>query len=112
MFESVSSLWVRGEVRSDGVETWRSFHDRVSRGLERMISAEGSGRRIAVFTSGGPTSVAVQLATRAPEPVAIELNWRIRNSSLTEIVFSRGRMTLDIFNALPHLDDPRMWTYR
>jgi broad specificity phosphatase PhoE len=112
MFEAVTSLWVRGEVLSPGVESFEGFHSRVRRGLEQITSKDGSGRRVALFTSGGPTSVAVQLAVRAPAEMVMELNWRVRNCSLTEIVFSRGRFTLDVFNVLPHLDDPLMWTYR
>lgn len=112
MFEAVTTLWVQGKVTSPDVEPWQSFHSRVGHGLELITSGEGSGRRVALFTSGGPTSVAVQLAARAPEAMAMEFNWRVRNCSLTEIVFSRGRFTLDVFNTLAHLDDPAMWTYR
>jgi broad specificity phosphatase PhoE len=112
MFESIALRWVSGEVSSERVESWRSFHDRVRGALEGLTAIEGSGRRVIVFTSGGPTSVAVQIATRAPERMAIEFNWRVRNSSITEIVFSRERFSLDVFNALPHLTDPNMWTYR
>lgn len=112
MFESVTKLWVEGQIHSDKVESWRSFHDRVRRGYRRVMSNEGRNRRIALFTSGGPISVAVQLATRAPEQTAIELNWRLRNCSLTEIVFSKERFSLDSFNSIPHLEDPAMWTYR
>ena len=32
-----------------------------------------------------------------------KLNWRIRNCSLTEFVFTRDRISLDSFNATPHL---------
>ena len=28
------------------------------------------------------------------------------------VLEGRGRFTLDVFNVLPHLDDPLMWTYR
>jgi broad specificity phosphatase PhoE len=112
MFEALTALWVRGEVSSPAVESFESFHSRVRSGLERITTREGSGRRVAVFTSGGPTSVAVQLASRAPQAMVMEFNWRVRNCSLTEIVFSRDRFTLDVFNTLPHLDDTRMWTYR
>jgi broad specificity phosphatase PhoE len=112
MFESVTKLWVEGQIDSDRVESWRSFHDRVKRGYHRILSGEGRNRRVAVFTSGGPISVAVQLATRAPEQTAIELNWRLRNCSLTEIVFSKNRLSLDSFNSIPHLEDQALWTYR
>jgi broad specificity phosphatase PhoE len=112
LFESLVKLWTQGALDSPRVESWQSFHDRVRRAFERITAGEPSGRRIAVFTSGGPISIAVQLAMRAPEQMAIELNWRIRNCSLTEIVFTKDRFTLDGFNSIPHLNDPALWTYR
>lgn len=112
MFEVVTKLWVEGKIHSHHVESWSSFHERVRRGYRQILEREGRNRNIAVFTSGGPISIAVQLATRAPESTAIELNWRIRNCSLTEIVFSKDRFTLDSFNSIPHLEDPALWTYR
>ena len=51
----------------------------------------------------------MQTVLRAPEPMAIELNWRIRNCSLTEFLFSGDRVSLDAFNATPHLGEV---TYR
>jgi broad specificity phosphatase PhoE len=72
----------------------------------------GSGKRIVAFTSGGPIGVTVQFALGAPDRAALELNWRVRNSSLTEFVFTRDRFTLDMFNAAPHLDDEALLTYR
>jgi broad specificity phosphatase PhoE len=56
-----------------------------------------------VFTSAGPIGVAVQTVLGAKDPIAMELNWRIRNCSLTEFVFTRSRISLDAFNATPHL---------
>ena len=58
-----------------------------------------------VFTSGGVIGVAVQIALGTPDPSGLEINWRVRNSSLTEFLFSGERLSLDSFNTLPHLDD-------
>ena len=112
MFEAVVMLWVRGAAASPGVEPWQEFHQRVQRAMKCMIDGVAGGKRIAVFTSGGPISVMAQLAMKAPEEMAMELNWRIRNCSLTEIVFTQERLTLDSFNGIPHLHDPTLWTYR
>jgi broad specificity phosphatase PhoE len=112
LFEAVTARWVRGEVESPDVESWADFTSRVEGGLRRAMAGEGKGRRIAVFTSGGPISVAVQRAVRAPSEMAIEFNWRILNASLTGVVFSGERIALDCFNALPHIDDPALRTYR
>ncbi|MFN8497630.1 MAG: histidine phosphatase family protein [Anaerolineae bacterium] len=112
LFQAVMAYWVAGDVASPLVESWSAFHGRVTRSLRQIMANAGGGRRVAVFTSGGVISVAVQLAMRAPAPLAIELNWRIRNGSLTEMVFSRDKVTLDTLNTIPHLDDPALWTYR
>ena len=112
LFEALVMRWVSGELTSPDTESWVEFCSRVERGLAHVMNREGSKRRIAVFTSGGPISMAVQIATKAPKEMAMELNWRIRNASLTGIVFSRNRQTLDYFNTIPHLTDPSLWTWR
>jgi len=104
-FEKMMPLWIAGKLASPDVESWTVFRERILRGLHRIIDLEAPTRRIVVFTSGGPIGVAVQTVLQAPEPVAIEINWRIKNCSLTEFVFTRGRISLDTFNATPHLRD-------
>ena len=112
LFEAITAKWVRGEVLSPEVEPFTDFHARVRRGLERATAGAGSGRRVAVFSSGGAISVSVQLAAKSPEHAVIEFNWRIRNCSLNEMIFSKDRFSLDTFNAIPHLDESRLHTYR
>lgn len=112
MFEAVTACWLRGELEVEEVETWAIFRERVRNALKHIIAREGSGRRVAVFTSGGVIGLTVQSALQAPEMQALQINWRIRNCSLTEFTFSRDRLSLDTFNALPHLDNSEWWTYR
>jgi len=112
MFEAVTSVWLGGEFEVEGVEPWQSFQARVRAAIKRIIAAEGSGRRVAVFTSGGVIGLSVQSVLNAPERAALEINWRVRNCSLTEFIFSRERLSLDSFNAIPHLDDPALRTFR
>jgi broad specificity phosphatase PhoE len=112
MFEVVTSAWLRGEFEVDGVESCASFRSRVRGTIQRIVGAEGSGRQIAVFTSGGVIGLTVQTTLDAPDDKALEINWRVRNCSLTEFVFSKDRLSLDSFNTTPHLDDPALWTYR
>ena len=98
-------LWIAGKLESSGVESWTAFHERVRRGFQPIIESEAPSRRVVVFTSGGPIGVAVQTVLQAPDHIAIEVNWRIKNCSLTEFVFTRGRISLDMFNATPHLHE-------
>jgi broad specificity phosphatase PhoE len=112
MFEALTLHWLAGLSALEGLESWLAFRDRVRRGLEHIRTRPGSGRRVAAFTSGGFIGTTVQHALAAPDRSALEVNWRLRNCSLTELVFSRHRLTLDSFNTVPHLEDAELWTYR
>lgn len=110
MFESLMARWVAGDLLADGVESFAVFHARVTAGLERVL-AEGGGT-VAVFTSGGPIGTCVQHSLRAPGEAAVELNWRVRNASITEFVFGRGRLSLDSFNSVAHFVEPSLVSFR
>ncbi len=109
LFEAVASAWVDGA--SFQVESWPDFRARVNRAIEQIVRQTGRGRTIAVFTSVGPITVAVQRALACSDQAALETGWRLWNCSVTGFVFSGNRFTLDRFNALPHLDR-KDWTYR
>jgi broad specificity phosphatase PhoE len=111
MFESLMTIWLQGHIHLPDVESWLSFSSRVERGLKQIIQG-GPRRRVAVFTSGGPIGVAVQIATDAAEKSVLELNWRVRNCSITELIFNRDKLSLDWFNSIPHLDETHLRTYR
>lgn len=112
MFEAVMTQWVAGELAGPHVESFQAFHARVTRALHTIVDAEPGGRRVLVVTSGGPIGAVVQSVLQGPAAMAIEVNWRIRNCSVTEFLFSRGRIALDSFNGTPHLADPTLITYR
>lgn len=111
MFEKAMVCWLESTVEVNGVESWRAFRGRVSGAIERVMAGPAS-RRIAVFTSGGPIGLTLQSALQAPARTFLDVNWRVRNTSITQFVFDRRRLTLDSFNAFPHLDDVSLWTYR
>jgi broad specificity phosphatase PhoE len=100
VFEGAMEKWIAGAI--NGCEPWTAFRDRVLRGL-RAIQQGPSNRRVLLFTSGGPIGVLVQTALGAPERSFLDVNWRVRNCSITEFVFSADRLSLDAFNTLPHL---------
>ena len=112
MFEWLMGQWIIACPEVEGVELWPAFQARVQRGVERMTNEHGRGHSVVAFTSGGFIGAAMQLVLGAPPRAALEINWRIRNASVTEFVFSRGRISLDAFNSTAHLDDPDLLTYR
>ena len=111
MLQAAMSKWQEGNLRADGVEPWPVFRDRVSAAITGIMLGP-SGREVAVFTSGGPIGFAVHLAMKGASQSFLEVNWRIRNCSVTEFLFDKVRLTLDSFNGIPHLDDVALQTYR
>ena len=95
--------WMNGVVSPKGMPTYNEFAHGVTSALEHIRKAHTGN--VLIVSSGGPISTAVgRILGTAPE-TTIELNMRIRNSSITEFAFTPKRHMLLTFNTLPHLDD-------
>ncbi|MBX3437008.1 MAG: histidine phosphatase family protein [Planctomycetaceae bacterium] len=112
LFEAIAERWLSETAGHPEIETWKAFRTRVLAGLNAIVTRPGRGRRVAVFTSVGAVTVALQRAMGCDDETALATGWRVWNSSVTEFVFAGSRFTLDRFNALPHLPNPMDWTYR
>ena len=77
-----------------------------------LVRSEARGQRIAVFTSAGPVAAAVQLALGSDDETELGLAFQVRNSSVSEFVFSAERFSLVSFNETPHLLDAALVTVR
>jgi broad specificity phosphatase PhoE len=87
----------------------------VRTGLNEVMTAEGTGKKIAVYTSGGPISVCVQKALNLSNENTLQLTWQIMNASVTRLIFSGNRLMLSGFNDVGHLElkkDSHLITYR
>ncbi len=103
--------WIHDDLETPpGHEPWADFRARVASGVGRLAGG-GNGQRIAAFTSGGATAAAVGAALDLDDETVLELSWRVRNGSLTELLFSGGRLALHTFNTTPHLREERLVTY-
>ena len=103
-FEAAMEKWMAGDDQENReCESFADFHARVLRGL-RSIQEGPSNRNVVLFTSGGPIGVLVQTALGAPARSFADVNWRVRNCSISEFVFSRERLSLDSFNGVGHLE--------
>jgi broad specificity phosphatase PhoE len=111
LLETAMGLWMESEIAGGHIESWPTFRERVSGALARLMSGPPN-RRVAVFTSGGVIGFAVHRAMQSPERMFLDVNWRIRNGSLSEFLFDRERLTLDAFNRIGHLEDEPLWSYR
>jgi broad specificity phosphatase PhoE len=111
VFQDIMARWVRGELSVPGVETWPEFRRRARRGLDKVLDDTEHDRRIAVFTSTGPVAAALDRAFGLDDERMIEASWQLRNTSVSEFLFSTPRFSMSTFNALPHLTTARLVTH-
>jgi broad specificity phosphatase PhoE len=67
-----------------------------------------------VFTSGGPTAVALRQTLATSREQTIRLSWELRNTSITVLRYEQQRLWLVLFNCAAHLEtinDPALITY-
>ncbi|MDM4766219.1 histidine phosphatase family protein [Pelomonas sp. SE-A7] len=103
--------WMRAESRPEGMPGFAEFSAGVAGALGH-VRAHHAGQQVLIVSSGGPISVAVSQVLAAPLESTIELNLRIRNSAVSEFVFTPKKHALLSFNSLAHLDGaPDMQTY-
>lgn len=93
--------WMAGVLTPRGMPSYEDFVAGVTSALDH-VRAHHQGN-VLMVSSGGPISTVVgHLLGTSPE-TTIELNLRMRNTSVTEVDFNPKRHTLVSFNALPHL---------
>lgn len=112
IFEVVIGRWAAGQLNVEEIEPWNDFAARVRRGLDAITSNSGRGRRIVVFSSGGPVGIAMQRALTLTTPDTLKTAWRMCNSGYSSFVFSGDRFTLSSYNSVPHITDRDFLTYR
>jgi broad specificity phosphatase PhoE len=97
--------WMQGRAEPVGMPSYVDFLAGVTGALDH-VREKHHGAKVLVVSSGGPISTAVGHVLGTPAATSIDLNMRLRNSSVTELVFTPKRHALLTFNTLPHLDGP------
>jgi broad specificity phosphatase PhoE len=94
--------WMNGVVSPKGMPSYPEFLAGVTSALDHVRkNFEGN---VLIVSSGGPISTAVGHVLGTTPETTIDLNMRIRNSAVTEFVFTPKRHMLLSYNHLPHLD--------
>ncbi|MEM6800208.1 MAG: histidine phosphatase family protein [Bacteroidota bacterium] len=114
-FHHFLRLWAKNEMGIEhpaDIEDWASFRTRVDRGMRKMMEANQGGQNLIAFSSAGAVSASVGFALNIKnEEKVVELGGQVRNSSITEYVFSRDRINLHAFNRSPHLNSEDLITH-
>lgn len=103
LFLRVATLWAKGELAYDDIETFSAFRTRVLSFVRESVLPCVGGKTVLVHTSGGPVGVMVGMALGVDPERVMELVAMVRNASWTQFRFTEGRISLEVFNVHPHL---------
>lgn len=97
------AAWIEGKTQPEGMMSHADFVSGITSALDH-VRATHYKKNVLVVSSGGPISTIVAHTLGAPHNAMIEINLRIRNSSVSELTFTPKRHSLVTYNTLPHLD--------
>ncbi len=106
----VVQAWIRGRYAYDG-ESWEMFRARVIGCRVKLDTAE-RGDNTVVFTSATPIGIWAALAMEIHDERAMRLAGVLHNTSYSVVRLHQGNLRLHSFNAIPHLCEPALRTYR
>ena len=106
----VVEAWIQGRHAYDG-ETWPAFRERVVACQSKVESAERDAN-VVIFTSATPIGIWSALAMEVHDERAMRLAGVLHNASCTLLRLHNGELRLHSFNAIPHLGEPELRTYR
>ncbi len=101
--------WMAGVVSPRGMPAYVDFVSGVMTPIKHMQQAHTGN--VLVVSSGGPIATVVSQVLGTTPETGIELNLRMRNTSVTELHSLPKRLMLVEFNALPHLSSPKHRTW-
>ncbi|MGH8176538.1 MAG: histidine phosphatase family protein [Steroidobacter sp.] len=102
--ERAARAWVEAQIAADDMLPWKGFHGRIIAAVRNIMQAEGRSKTLAISTSGGVIGTIVAHVLGLSNHVGVELNWAVHNASITRLIYNADKVTLSMFNALPHLD--------
>lgn len=102
--ERAARAWVDAAIAAPDLLAWKLFHGRIVAAIDHIMRSEGRSRTLIVSTSGGVIGTVVAHVLGLANHVGIELNWAVHNASITRLIYNADKVSLSMFNGLPHLD--------
>jgi len=98
--------WVKNEIIVEGIIPWKEFRLNSVNALKTIISKIEKGEQIAIFSSGGTISSIIGEVLQLNDEIKIaDLNFSVRNTSYSTLLYSNDEINLLSFNELPHLKE-------
>lgn len=98
VIEAVFTHWVSPACDEPRIQSWAEYSGAVHAALRDVMAAQGSGKTVGVFTSGGTIATIVTQVLGLTGEHAYKFYEPIFNCSVTQLFYSGDKVSLSYFN--------------
>jgi broad specificity phosphatase PhoE len=98
VLEAVFSLWVSPGFEHPELQSWQAYSSAARAALQAVMAEQGSGKTVAVFTSGGTIATLVAGVLGLASDKVYAFYEPLLNCSVSHLIYSRDRISLSSFN--------------
>lgn len=98
LIDAVFNYWVSPACSDDRVQSWADYSRGVRDALSDVMQSQGSGKHIAIFTSGGTIATIVAHVLGLSGEQTYQLYEPMMNCSVSQLFYSGSRVSLSYFN--------------
>lgn len=98
VIEAVFNYWVSPQCNEPRIQSWADYSADARAALQAVTATHGSGKTIAIFTSGGTIATLVTQVLGLGGEHAYRFYEPIFNCSISQIFYSGDKMSLSYFN--------------
>lgn len=103
VIDAVFNHWVSPQCDEPGIRSWADYSGAVKTALQDVMAAQGSGKTVGIFTSGGTIATIVAQVLGLSGEQTYQFYEPIFNCSVTQIFYSGKKTSLSYFNDRSYL---------
>ncbi len=98
VIDAVFNYWVSPQCRDSRIQSWEDYSGGVREALRDVMSEQGGGKTVGIFTSGGTIATAVAQVLGLDGSQTYQFYEPIFNCSVSQLFYSGSRVSLSYFN--------------
>lgn len=98
VIDAVFNYWVSPDCNDPRIQSWGDYSNGARQALAEIVQAQGSGKTVGIFTSGGTIATIVAQVLGLTGEQTYQFYEPVFNCSVTQLFYSRSKISLSYFN--------------
>lgn len=98
VIDAVFNYWVSPACADTRIQSWAEYSGAVQQAVADVVNDQGGGKTVGIFTSGGTLATIVAQVLGLGGEQTYQLYEPIFNGSVTQLFYSRTKISLSYFN--------------